>query len=409
MRISFKRNLQKLFCFIAVLLIVLCSNSVYFHQVYGKVTTIIFLIFSIMYFLINNNFIIRISKHNLCLFCIIFITVFFSSLVNYSNIINLNLLIIFFCFLISMLLLMESITFSVFSHYYVFIITLLSIISLIVFYLYEFGILFSTNIKVGKIIYVMCFWENMGWGYNYHRIAGIFWEGGAYQIFINYALLLKFEQLTRKKATLTDLLQIIIMSYTLILTRSTSGYLVFAILIILYFSKIKFSNNFEKRHKYIKIMIGLVPVALFVISIIFSNVVQNKFSIRNESYVVRTDNFYQSISTILDYPLFGVGYYTEYANSRLGINSNGILEMGVFLGVPIIALYIYSYYFKYKEVNFSIPFLFFLLFILFENSTECILSFPISYIFIFEFKKNIKICCENVLETNSVIEGDNSL
>ena len=167
MRISFKRNLQKLFCFIAVLLIVLCSNSVYFHQVYGKVTTIIFLIFSIMYFLINNNFIIRISKHNLCLFCIIFITVFFSSLVNYSNIINLNLLIIFFCFLISMLLLMESITFSVFSHYYVFIITLLSIISLIVFYLYEFVIIFSTNINLFNIIYLMFFWYIMYCWYSY--------------------------------------------------------------------------------------------------------------------------------------------------------------------------------------------------------------------------------------------------
>ena len=175
--------------FISVILIIFCSNTVVFHQVYGRVTTPIFFIYAlIVFFLKKKSF----SIYNIKVI-VVFMAIFgLSTIANINSFSFSNDTMIMFLFLFGTLLLSESMTFRAFKTNYLLIIMIMATYSLVIFILYESGVIGSTDLTVRDAIYVMCMGENMGWYIDYHRIAGPFWEGGAYQIFLNIALLLKY-------------------------------------------------------------------------------------------------------------------------------------------------------------------------------------------------------------------------
>ena len=364
--------------FISVILIIFCSNTVVFHQVYGRVTTPIFFIYAlIVFFLKKKSF----SIYNIKVI-VVFMAIFgLSTIANINSFSFSNDTIIMFLFLFGTLLLSESMTFRAFKTNYLLIIMIMATYSLVIFILYESGVIGSTYLTVRDAIYVMCMGENMGWYIDYHRIAGPFWEGGAYQIFLNIALLLKYNDLYDKKLERRDLMQLVLLYFVIFLTKSTAGCIILALITVICLPKV----NIGFLNKKSKLVIFSIVSITLVVALLSSGTVVNKFSLNNLSYVRRSSDLLNSISLIAQHPLFGTGYYSELASQNIGTNSSGILEIMVYFGVLMLVFYCIQFYKTLKQYPFKFKTIQLLLILIALNTTECVYTLPIMFVFLFKF------------------------
>lgn len=60
----------------------------------------------------------------------------------------------------------------------------------------ESGVLTPVHTERSGRYFLMIAFHNFGWGWLFHRLAGIYWEPGAYQIILNSVLLLYFKEIT---------------------------------------------------------------------------------------------------------------------------------------------------------------------------------------------------------------------
>lgn len=202
------------------------------------------------------------------------------------------------------------------------------------------------------------------------RNASIFWEGGAFQAFLNIALFLnisKFKKIGQYKN--------IIFILTILSTQSTAGYLILATVLFAYLIDI------------IKIKLKLsvlILIVLFLIACYFivnSRVVRLKFFIENGSLIARTNDIYCDISTFLKNPFLGCGLGNiDYKQNPLAGNGSSSLTMvfahyGLFLG----SLYLLPFY-LFRN-SFSNKFWILLVSLIFL--TEDFIGTPIFILFIF--------------------------
>lgn len=196
--------------------------------------------------------------------------------------------------------------------------------------------LFFTNIPVGE--------------YYRHRNYGIFWEPGAYQAYLNIAIVMllfvKFE-LKRKK------LSLVILIIAVLTTLSTTGY--FALIIIL--SAYVFDNNGNIRNRIAKEKLFLIGLFICGIFFIISNdylidKVFGKLSmgIESSSYSARFLSISYNLKIFLSNPIVGVGprkyaiMFEELVKlnpSIWAMQTNTILGMFATYGVVIGGIFVY--------------------------------------------------------------------
>jgi len=181
------------------------------------------------------------------------------------------------------------------------------------------------------------------------RITGFFWEPGILQLFLNLFLFLEIKE--RK-----SFVKIGLVIMTILFTLSTAGYLILLINLLYYLIRNKF------KIKYI-LIIGVGSVLL---SSIFITNMDNKLSGNaRSSSAIRFMNMKMAYNLILAKPLFGYGLQGSsfYANNGIAYNSmldyfsrqdiqtlglerlgltNGILQIGVFFGIPMLLLIFYG-------------------------------------------------------------------
>lgn len=185
-------------------------------------------------------------------------------------------------------------------------------------------------------------------GYLLHRNSGIFWEPGAYQLFLNIALLYNFK---RNKFVLRRCINVpsILFTVSLLTTRSTTGYFAFAVVII--YLIYKNWKSFNNRQKMLTIIPLIILGAYFIYRIASSSVVIDKFFGRGRSFSIRKNDFFSSIGAIREHFFVGYGIGTsqyQTMSMALGITSNSI-------GVFVAALYfgvLYALYYSYRLVKY---------------------------------------------------------
>ncbi len=318
-----------------VLCAILISGSLY-YATYLKNTFLIFFLILISFFYILQLIRTSPKSFSFCKKKILYLIIIPSVVFINQNFVFTSSGVLFLCLLCSFLI-TEIISFENFSEIFLRIILFLCIsswlaIPVIYFNLISpfadfvsitsqkysnfifFGILNNDSFMQGEL------------DFYYNRISGLFWEPGAFQIFINIAYFLSLIKNNFK----FNMLHFLVFFITLLLSQSTAGLLVFFLLSLL--------GSFYKN----RIFVLLVFVSLFFID--FSPFF-GKFYESSNSYVSFSSRLLDNkidFYRFLGNPLTGVGYgnywdrldYIENANNSGATGSDGIILLLSYLGLP---------------------------------------------------------------------------
>lgn len=231
------------------------------------------------------------------------------------------------------------------------------------------------------------------------RNYGFFWEPGAYQTFLNLALIFEFfyyKKINRK--------HIGILILTIFTTFSTVGYVAMGVIILAYFFKIGIENDFLTRHKKrLKFFLISTLVLFFVYIIIPDYYMQVTFGKLDEifqgsevthvSTKTRVDSIIYPLREFIRAPIIGIGYENFNIMSQTYLNSkptntslNWFALLGIIWGIPC------NYYYVKNIKKLNAPFiskLFIIAAMLLIISTESYLRNVMIYILIFYGTQNL--------------------
>lgn len=159
------------------------------------------------------------------------------------------------------------------------------------------------------------------------RFSGVFWEPGAYQIYLNIALFLYVFGRKQSKIELGILL------ISVLFCQSTIGYCITAMLLAIYFSQRTFFNN---RVKKIILVLGIL-VALVVSCFIVYQKVKATSAYAEGSSTLRFADIANGLSVFLNHPIIGTGFGNESEFIMLDMfgrgSSNGLLSYAYMTGI----------------------------------------------------------------------------
>lgn len=224
------------------------------------------------------------------------------------------------------------------------------------------------------------------------RSTGMFWEPGVFQIFINVAIL--FELFKMKKRSLA---RIAIYLIALALTFSTTGYITFGLILLLFY----LFKSKAKMYKKIVALTSLTMIVLFLYfllreSVIFELVFGKLIDNENGSMNVRKASVIINWEIFTSNPLTGIGMermeeeflYRSYNSTLIygstDQNSNTLLYQlsahGVFYGLPfIVGTFLFGARFK-KGIAFTIG-VFMVFFFLYVGENLAVSIFPYFIVF----------------------------
>lgn len=243
------------------------------------------------------------------------------------------------------------------------------------------------------------------------RNYGPFWEPGAFQLYLNWAIL----YLIRNPLKF-NFIDIVIFAIAIISTRSTSGIILLALNVVYFFINTNNSSSFSL--KYINwIKTGLVILSLASVFFIVNNAeysekmfskitsFQENSTTKNSENVSAYTRFYSiyaNLEAIQKHPVSGAGIYgikDEILDSYdLTSDTNSVLAMPATFGIIPGILYIYlllaSSFKKGKKLSLSL--LTFLMLLIIFGTENLMVSLPF-WIFLF-YESN-----ENRYQNNKVI------
>lgn len=159
------------------------------------------------------------------------------------------------------------------------------------------------------------------------RFSGLFWEPGAYQIYLNIALFLYVFGRRENKIELGILI------ISIIFCRSTIGYCITAMLLAIQISQ---SCFFNKRVKRIILVLGTL-VALVAASFIVYQKVEATVGYAEGSASLRFADIVNGLSVFLNHPIIGTGFGNESEFIMLDMfsrgSSNGLLSYAYMTGI----------------------------------------------------------------------------
>ncbi len=368
-----------------VILLILLSGNVFFSLRYPKESRLLLIISTIA--LLAYKFFfrdIKLSCRNLFKFLSFIVLLILNFLINSSNGVIFNRLLMLLVIISCVFILSEYIDRNMFILSYIKIMKYFCILSLIIYFTSMFITIesfpFFREELLGTDIFKYTFYHSWGWGMGSTRNSGMFWEPGAFQCFINISLI--FELFGEKKNKFNIILFII----TIITTQSTTGYIIMA-MVLLYSMvtlKIKFKNKTNVILLFLVIIIGLFYL-------FNSKIITDKFDTGNTSYRLRTNDFMGSINIITKYPLKGVGYVSELKkfeedSNYINKNSNGLLIFIMEFGLIIFIVYIIFLYDGINKYNIyyrKCDSIFFILVLFIMFNSEAIVLYPLFLYFIF--------------------------
>jgi hypothetical protein len=209
-----------------------------------------------------------------------------------------------------------------------------SIISL-VFYFY--GVFFLKSILNLPIMY-----NDAGTGYRHSfiyfyqgiklwnfRNSGLFWEGGAFVVFLTFALV--FQRFYLKR----NIKREIILILTILTTLSTVGY---AIILLYFVSRL----NFKKLYH---ILLFTIVSLLAVLTHFVQDIFINKFDGKNISGIDRLTGQIVDLKLFSDSPIIGVGYtryLTEFRELAFALGSIAPTSTNSITGLLALNGFIYT-------------------------------------------------------------------
>ena len=170
----------------------------------------------------------------------------------------------------------------------------------------------------------------------FNRNLGIFWEPGAYQAFLNLALLFLLDGDEKIFSNRTSKMYLAVFVFTIFTTFSTTGYLVLALIAVAYWNKIK--KDYFKNS---------ISFEITILLIILASIIANKYGFQISDFNMRekvgTGNAYNRLTLDqLSYiSLLGISFSKYYAQELF--SGNSILHTFICLGCIFGSVLIYGY------------------------------------------------------------------
>lgn len=294
-------------------------------------------------------------------------------------------------FLFATLFIANSLSFDLYRRIFLNIVIGLCVVGIIMYILFQIQVinpsLYGEDKEGthGHYIYVFHTFGGGQWGL-FRGHAGIFWEPAIYQLVINTCILYNLDLFNSNSNIKWRKIKIVILIFTVFLTKSTTGYLVTALIVLGYiFYKSKNSILFK-----LLLIISLITFGIFVT---FSPVIYEKFDPSNPSLLVRSNDIIALFNAIWERPLIGIGVFSElfekasYKFSMTGSLSPGFLLQTVQFGVLWIISYYYSALIELKRRNIEIPKFMYLIILTFLGLCEPLAFSPIILLYVLPFKK----------------------
>lgn len=362
MSVPYELKVNNILNSLAVLWIVLSSGSMFFGQLNTGLSMMGLLIIGGL-FLAEKSFVVVQGniKRLLGLMLFLILNVVITGIGNN----RMNDFIIFVIRILTLCIMQSHIKRETFVDKFVNIICGISVISLVCWgigviytdfpYPFLFEVHTDSSHFYGTFYYTIGMNSGSRFGSSIGRNAGIFWEPGVYQIYLNLAIffLLSFEKCSVKHKKL----KFILLSITLVTTQSSMGYLIYMVLIIgLVFLNNPVLNSMNIKKLLIMALIVVIPLVILEGSLV------DKLLHGGGSFNTRYDDFVTTMQVFLERPFLGLGSFSNlleyvsinYANSRLRVGqtaltcSNGLANIFATHGVFFALYYIYRI-FKYGK------------------------------------------------------------
>ncbi len=188
------------------------------------------------------------------------------------------------------------------------------------------------------------------------RNNSIFYEPGAYQIFLNTALFILFFVKTNLRRN-RQWLYILVLILTLATTRSTTGYLIFLVMLVFVLTKSEILSGSGKA-----ILASVILLAVAVLSAQFQKVIFEKIQDYLDVADITDQSNLRSFDLLVDLEIikkhvFGVGH-KEYSRQVSAIGkikegqatSNGVTMALAVYGLPFSLFLFVSYYLSFRRL-----------------------------------------------------------
>lgn len=375
---------RSVFDYITIFVMILSFGTAYFYLYNAGITLLLLLVISVLYKIINWAPI----KFNL--FSIVYLILIPINIFLYGCDMNMIGDIIF---LISCMLIFSSFNFDSFRHKYLNVVFILAFVSIVLEFFYLFGVIrpILVDVKYGLFGHYMYGYHVFGggqWGMH-NQLSGMFWEPGIYQMVLNLSLIINLDLFDKHVLVKYKKIKIATIFFAIIMTMSTTGYLVLGVVILGWlFKKSKISLGYM-------ILIS-TAILLFLAVIKYSTVIAGKFSEDNASYVIRSNDVFSFFEIIREYPLFGAGVHSRtYMNiaakyGMTGAQSAGILFQTAQFGLFWVAAFFFSCLIEFRKRRIMMKSLFYVTAVLFLGMGEPLAYAPLMLIYVLPFKKIIK-------------------
>jgi hypothetical protein len=244
-----------------------------------------------------------------------------------------------------------------------------------------------------KTLAMSLYYFNVGWG-NFEnipltRFSSIYWEPGQCQIVIMYVLVLFSDDIQNHIYDIAYLLKKYgILLLSILLTGSTTGYIVFALFVS---GLLLFNGNMLNQRRILPLFLSAI-LAIGIFSFFYlSDVVQSKLelseSLNDEnSYAVRMADNFACFSVAIENPVFGLGVNSAELNAELEAYgnttaSNGWLFSAAQMGFVYIIVMIVAMYMNIRRMNFGILTIVPLIILILSQANEYATYLPIAWMY----------------------------
>lgn len=345
-----KRNIE----YFSIIVFILGTGSLYFQVLHMPFMALLEVL-AIALMLYKHTSIKKVNGKKCVLFTLLLLS---TSLINYRNGIRANDVIIWLINCFFMATLASSMTFDNFSVKFSKVMIAEALLSLVCFTwvsLLGHTLPMTTTGANSANTYYLTPYYTIGWG-NYpifNRNAGIYWEPGAHQIFLNLAL---YYYLSTDRNAIKSInkyyFYIGILLLAILSTQSTTGYLCLGAVVL---SQLFRSNKLANRNKLKFLMFGAFLLLVFVEA--QTGVIANKlegFQYGHGSALTRYNDTYYGYYIALQRPIVGYGQFAYNTAERLSkygiINiSNGMASFAIKNGFVITFILLLNVWFGIRK------------------------------------------------------------
>lgn len=350
-------NIKGLIEYLAIIMIILSSGSMFFTIMNVRVTLYALLLVSMITAIVckvNTG----IFKKNILIYAGIAAGVVLNFIFNSQYFVLDNDIFILLIRLTSLLLIQSSVKEDIFIKKYVKILYVLSIVSLICFaytMLVDYHLPFLIERNKDGINYYYSFYHTVGYRSIYQRNAGIFWEAPAYAVFLSVALIFCMCRSDVFTPNGSVIKYYVVFLATLVSTLSVYAFVYIAIaagLLLVSSNKNKSAAPDQKGSARAKNRRWYYPVGALLLVAIFI-VVESEFQLisyklidKQGSFTTRFNDTYYSLMLAGQRLLTGYGIFNNYTVETLrqygiGNNSNGLAILLMAIGLPMLLVLVW--------------------------------------------------------------------